>query len=181
MNENEVNISAEIDPKLANSAVQKAVLQAAQLLNNGESKDKIFACLVRGAEAIAPPGSVSSILLLDKDGLLRNGSSPNLPFDYLSAIDGLKPDPWVGTCASAAATGSVVITIDFKSDDKWGELRHLPLALGFVGAWSMPIKNKDGKVLGTFGTYFRQNRKPSKEELIGVKQLAEMAAAVLTS
>ena len=181
MSENKGNTSAEINLQTPDTVTQKAVQQAAQLLKEGRSKDKIFACLISAAETIAPSGSVSSILLLDKDGLLRNGSSPNLPFDYLSAIDGLKPDPWVGTCASAAATGSVVITTDFKSDDKWAELRHLPLALGFVGAWSMPIKTRDGKVLGTFGTYFRENRRPSKEEMIGVKQLAEMAATALTS
>jgi GAF domain-containing protein len=181
MSESKVVISAEIDPQMADAVTQKAVLQAAQMLKDGEPKDKILACLICAAETIAPPGSVSSILLLDKDGLLRNGSSPNLPFDYLSAIDGLKPDPWVGTCASAAATGSEVITTDFKSDDKWAELRHLPLALGFVGAWSMPIKNKDGKVLGTFGTYFTQNRRPTKEEMTAVKQLAEIAATALSS
>ena len=181
MKENKIKTLVEVDTQLSDAVTQKAVRQAAQLLIDGESKDKIFACLINAAETIAPAGSVSSILLLDKDGLLRNGASPNLPFDYLTAIDGLKPDPWVGTCASAAATGSVVITTDFKSDDKWGELRHLPLALGFVGAWSMPIKNKDGKVLGTFGTYFREYRKPSKEEIFGVRQLAEMSATALTS
>jgi GAF domain-containing protein len=160
---------------------RKAVLHATQMIEEGEPKQKILACLVDAAETIAPKGSVSSILLLDKDGLLRNGSSPNLPHDYLSAIDGLKPDPWIGTCASAAATGSVVITTDFKSDNKWAELRHLPLALGFLGAWSVPIKNRDGKVLGTFGTYFRENRRPSQEEMTCVKELVEMAAKALGS
>ena len=92
----------------------------------------------------------------------------------------MKPNPFVGTCASAAATGSITITTDFKSDDKWGELRHLPLALGFVSAWSMPIKNADGRVLGTFGTYYRESRKPSHEEIKIIKQLADVAAHVLT-
>jgi hypothetical protein len=99
--------------------------------------------------------------VLDADGLLRNGASPNLPRDYLDAIDRLKPDPMVGTCAAAAATGAVVVTPDFLADGKWAELRHLPLALGFVGAWSMPIKSpRDGRVIGTFGTYYRDVRQP---------------------
>ena len=61
---------------------------------------------------------------MDQDGLLRNGASPNLPSDYLQAIDGLKPNPMEGTCAAAAATGCVVITQDFCDDDKWAELRQ---------------------------------------------------------
>jgi hypothetical protein len=36
--------------------------------------------------------AVCSVLLLDDEGLLRNGASPGLPADYLAAIDRLKPD-----------------------------------------------------------------------------------------
>ena len=28
------------------------------------------------------------------------------------------------------------LTPDFSADDKWAELRHLPMSLGYVGAWS---------------------------------------------
>jgi hypothetical protein len=68
---------------------------------------------------------------------------------------------------------------DLCADDKWAELRHLPLALGFVGAWSMPIKSPDGTVLGTFGTYFRDQRSPTPGEQRGVELLAAVAARVL--
>ncbi|MDF0672762.1 MAG: hypothetical protein P0120_00260 [Nitrospira sp.] len=66
----------------------------------------------------------------------------------------MKPNVQVGTCAASAATGTVVVTPDFRLDDKWAELRHLPLSLGFMGAWSMPINSVAGTSLGTFGTYF---------------------------
>jgi hypothetical protein len=73
----------------------------------------------------------------------------------------------------------MVVTCDFRADDKWAELRHLPLALGFVGAWSMPIKAADGTVLGTLGTYFRTQRSPSAEEVKSVEVLASAAGLVL--
>jgi GAF domain-containing protein len=132
--------------------------------------------LATTAESLSDGRTVASILVLDKDGLLRNGASPNLPADYLDAIDRLKPDPNVGTCAAAAATGQVVVTRTFLDDNRWAQLRHLPLALGFVGAWSMPIKTDDGRVLGTFGTYFREPREPTDEEREVVHFLALMAA-----
>ena len=159
--------------------INDTVQNALQMIKDCQPQHKIFSRLIDAAEKVAGPGSVSSILVLDKDGLLRNGYSPHLPYDYLTAIDGLKPHPSVGTCASAAATGSMVITRDFKSDDKWAELRHLPLALGYAGAWSMPIKTPEGKVLGTFGTYFREQREPSELEITCVKTLADVAAKVL--
>ena len=165
--------------KMTIGIVEQTVQQTMQMLEDGAPHDKILSYLVKTAETIAGHDSVSSILVLDKNGLLRNGSSPGLPYDYLMAMDGLKPDANVGTCAAAAATGSMIITYDFRADDKWAELKHLPLSLGFVGAWSMPIKLEDGRVIGTFGTYFRQKRKPSQEEIEGIQSLSTAAAKVL--
>ncbi|HEY0667235.1 MAG TPA: GAF domain-containing protein [Sphingobacteriaceae bacterium] len=159
---------------------EKAYQQSLKMIESGLPPKEVLAHLVNAAEKAAGSDTVSSILLLDKDGLLRNGASPKLPPDYLSAIDGLKPHAELGTCAAAAATGSVIITEDFCADDKWAELRHLPLALGFKGAWSSPIKDANNKVIGTFGTYFREQRLPSQEELQGVKLLASAAAIAVT-
>jgi GAF domain-containing protein len=150
-----------------------------RMLQEGTGPGEILTRLVAAAESISGPDSTVSILVLDKDGLLRNGASPNLPPDYLEAINGLKPHPEVGTCAAAAATGSIVLTPDFQADNKWAELRHWPLSLGFVGAWSVPIKSSEGKVLGTFGTYFRNVRLPTPEEKRSTELLAAAAALVL--
>jgi hypothetical protein len=57
---------------------------------------------------------------------------------------------------------------------------HLPLALGFAGAWSMPIKSAAGTVLGTFGTYFRDSRAPTDGEREAIESLAAAAAQVIS-
>jgi GAF domain-containing protein len=152
-----------------------------QMMEDGAPSGEILTRLAEAGEALSGPGTSVSILVLDAHGLLRNGASPGLPADYLAAIDGLKPNAQVGTCAAAAATGSPVLTPDFCADDKWAELRHLPRALGFVGAWSMPIKSPEGVVLGTFGTYFRDRRTPTHEERQAVELLAGAAALVLAA
>lgn len=159
--------------------VDSIVQEALQMLKNGNPGKSILAHLATASERIAGGNSVSSILALDKEGLLRNAASPHLPNDYIAAIDGIRPDPKVGTCAAAAATGKIVVTTDFHEDAKWSELRHLPLSLGFVGAWSMPIKAKDGTVLGTFGTYFREKRRPDATEIDAVQLFSNVAARVL--
>jgi len=145
----------------------------------GAALRDVLTLLATAAEVASGGDAAASILVLDRDGLLRNGASPNLPSDYLDAIDRLKPDARVGTCAAAAATGDIVVTPDFCADDKWAELRHLPLALGFVGAWSFPIKSSRGHVLGTFGTYFRTRREPTLAERSAVERLAATAATAL--
>ena len=157
----------------------RAAERARSMWTAGASQDEVLSVLICAAERVAGENSICSILALDSDGLLRNAASPGLPEDYLAAIDRLRPDAGVGTCAAAAATGSVIVTTDFTADDKWAELRHLPLALGFVGAWSMPIKGADGQVLGTLGTYFRTRRSPTPEEMKSIEELASAAGLVL--
>jgi GAF domain-containing protein len=173
---------AEFDRRFSDHQfIEQATEYVRHMLGTGTPRREILNRLVTAAEVLAGNGAVVSILVVDEEGLLRNGASPNLPADYLDAIDRLKPDPLLGTCAVAAATGTVVITPDFRADEKWGELRHLPLALGFVGAWSMPIKSAAGLVLGTFGTYFREHRSPRPDEQQGVALLSAAAALALTS
>jgi hypothetical protein len=170
--------------KPASADINELALNASKLvmkqINEGTAKQEILKQLVLTGEAITVPGSVSSILVLDEEGLLRNGASPNLPADYLQAIDKIKPDPNLGTCAAAAATGQMVITLSFLSDEKWAELRHLPMGIGFKSAWSMPIKCPKGNVLGTFGTYFRDCRAPSTQEQHSIQILAKAAALALS-
>ena len=160
--------------------VTAACARVQSMMADNAPLHEILTCLVTAAETVSGPRAAASVLVLDEEGLLRNGASPNLPRDYLNAIDRLRPDPDVGTCAAAAATGTIVITPSFLADEKWAELRHLPLALGFASAWSMPIKSEnDGRVLGTFGTYFRDAREPSTQEMAAVRALAAAAAHVL--
>ena len=180
MNPNEAPGASFSDPcSPSGEFVGQASEYVQQMLKAGAPPREILNRLASAAEELAGPGAATSILVLDENGLLRNGASTNLPSDYLAAIDGLKPDAKVGTCAAAAATGCVVMTPDFLADDKWAELRHLPLALGFVGAWSVPIKSREGAVLGTFGTYYRERRQPTPEERRGVELLASAAALIL--
>jgi GAF domain-containing protein len=160
--------------------IDEACKRADGLISAGACRAEILSCLIDAAEHVGQPRAVSSILVLDEHGLLRNGHSPGLPNDYLAAIDRLKPHPRVGTCAAAAATGKMVVTPDFLSDDKWAELRHLPCSLGYVGAWSMPIKSpRSGAVLGTFGTYYRDRREPTPREIEAIQRLAAVAARAL--
>lgn len=151
-------------------------------IRRGEPAEAVLHALACAIDRIVDGGGAASILLLDERGRLRSGASPRLPPDYLAAIDGLAPDPDVGTCAAAtaAATGEEVVTPSFVACGRWRELGRLPLALGYLGAWSHPIRSLvDQHVLGTFGVYHRDVREPTGFERAAVRQLAPVAARVL--
>jgi PAS domain S-box-containing protein len=150
-----------------------------EMLVSGSPLDEVLTYLAQVVERQSEGRAVASILLLDERGHLRNGASPGLPESYVNAIDGIKADPEVGTCAAAAARRAVVVTPDIAADPKWRELKQLPLGLGFRAAWSMPIFARDGRVLGTFGTYFRERREPDVLERQVVEVLARTAALAI--
>ena len=152
---------------------------ALEMVVKGAPLGDVLAFLTRVVEEEAGRQVVASILLLDDEGRLRIGAAPSLPEDYLGAIDGLTADPGVGTCSAAAATGQVVVTRSFADDSAWAALRHLPLALGLHSAWSQPIVDRHGRVLGTFGTYFRECREPSESERQVVGILSHTAALAI--
>ena len=150
-----------------------------EMIVTGAPLRDVLCHLVRTVEEQSGGQAVGSILLLDPEGRLRNGASPSLPEDYLAAIDGIAACAGFGTCAEAAATGNVVVTPDFATAPSWVGLSHLPLDIGFRGAWSQPIRSRDGSVLGTFGTYFRDVREPTATEREVVAVLSHTAAIAI--
>ncbi|HEX2852374.1 MAG TPA: MEDS domain-containing protein [Opitutaceae bacterium] len=154
--------------------------RALQLLISGAPLEEIFASLTNTVEAESAGGAVAGILLLDADGRrLVHGAAPGLPQAYNEAIDGIEIGPDIGTCCAAAYRREVVITPDIASEANWAGLKTLPLGLGLRAAWSMPIFSSHGKVLGTFGTYFRECRVPSEQEKEIVGVLCKTAAIAI--
>ena len=154
--------------------------RALQLLISGSPLNEVFDALVRTLEADLDGQVVGAILILDVDGKrLCHGAAPSLPNSYNRAVDGIEIGPDIGTCCAAASRNEVVITVDIESDPNWAKLKALPLGLGLRAAWSMPVRSSDGLVLGTFGTYFRECRRPTALELEIVGVLAKTAAVAI--
>ena len=121
---------------------------------------------------------VGSILVLDTERRLRHGAAPSLPDIYNRAIDGIEIGPF-GTCCAAAHRNEVVVTTDIEHDPGWAKLKDYPLAIRLRAAWSCPIRAADGRVLGTFGTYFHECRAPTEIERELVPMLARTAALAI--
>lgn len=153
---------------------------ALDMIDRGEPLPETLTLLCHIVEAEALTLVRAAILLVDTSGTcLRTGAAPGLPDAYNRAVDGIGIDAQVGTCCAAAALAQPVVTPDIGNDPAWNGLSHLPLNLGLVAAWSMPIIGSDGHVLGTFGTYFSECRPPSQHECDLVAVLSRTAAQAI--
>jgi formate hydrogenlyase transcriptional activator len=120
-------------------------------------------------------GMLCSIFLLDEDGLhLRYGVAASLPEVYRAATDACCIGPNAGSCGSAAYLRQPVFVSDIASDPRWVKFRDSALQSGLRAAWSTPIMSHDGKVLGTFGMYYREVRQPGPGEI----QLIDYASRI---
>lgn len=116
--------------------------------------------LCEEVERVAPE-VIASVLRVDEQGRLHTLAAPSLPEAYTRAIDGIQIGPLVGSCGSAAYTGESVVSEEIATDPHWADYKEIALSHGLQACWSTPIKSADGKVIGTFGFYYRQPRAPS--------------------
>jgi NO-binding membrane sensor protein with MHYT domain/two-component sensor histidine kinase len=147
-----------------------------EMIAKGESRALILDALCRLFEELAGE-SLSSILLMDPNAnRLRHGAAPSLPKTYTDAIDGLLIGPSVGSCGTAAYRREPVIVGDIATDPLWADYRVVALAHGLRACWSSPILSPDGRVLGTFATYYREPRTPTPQEHSVIDRITHLAS-----
>ena len=144
------------------------------------------ATLARTLEAVIhmiqeqSPGTIASVLVLDDDGLhLRHGAAPDLPQEYIAAIDGAAIGPRAGSCGTAAFLGRRVVVSDIATDPLWADYKGLALAHGLRSCWSEPVLDAHGKVLGTFAMYHRHAGEPGEAELQSIRVAAHLAGIAM--
>ncbi len=120
-------------------------------------------------------GAVCSIFLLDEDGQhLRYAAAPKMSDEYRVATDGVSIGPHVGSCGAAAYLRQPVFVSDVLSHPHFANFRDLIVRTGMRASWSSPIMSHDGRVLGTFGMFYREVREPGPTEI----QLIDYASRI---
>ncbi|MCT9809169.1 EAL domain-containing protein [Acidovorax sp. Be4] len=102
------------------------------------------------------PDVIASVLRVDANGQLHALSAPSLPHALSMLIDGKAIGPQAGSCGTAAYRGEPVVVTDIASDPLWQDYHPRFTAMGIRACWSSPIKNREGRVVGTFAFYFRE-------------------------
>src|SRR3984885_6713786 len=152
----------------------KGVLDALKMMLAGAPLNEVLASVARLIEAQSD-GMLCSIFLVGKDGLhLQYGAAPSLPESYRAATDGMAIGPEDGSCGTAVYRRQPVCVADIVADPLWVKFRDAGRAAGLRAAWSSPIMSHDGKVLGTFGMYYRAVRTPGPDEI----QLIDYASRI---
>src|ERR1700730_11733114 len=82
--------------------------------------------------------------------------------------------PHVGSCGAAAYLRQPVFVSDVLSHPHFANFKDLILRTGMRASWPSPIMSHDGRVLGTFGMFYREVREPGPDDI----QLIEYASRI---
>jgi diguanylate cyclase (GGDEF)-like protein len=172
-------LKAEVDQRKRSEEVVHGHNQVLEILaTHGSLQEALKAINVMIEKQL--PGAISSILLLDEASKhLTTASAPSLPDAYNHAIDGIIIGPKAGACGTAAYRNEMVIVEDITSDPLWDDYRDLALPLGLRSCWSMPIRNYQNKVFGTFGLYHRKPNAPNDDEIELIRSTAHLTGVAI--
>ena len=146
-----------------------------KLIAEGASLKGVLDALTAAIERMSP-GSFCSVLLLDEDRHhLLEGSAGSLPEEYMRIVNGLEIGPDVGSCGSAAFWNRTTIAADIATDYRWAAAKQLVLGFGLRACWSVPVRDSEGHVLGTFAMYHAQITVPDSRALDVVEAGAHLA------
>lgn len=136
-----------------------------KMVTEGKPLEETLSFLATSIEMQSVNHAKASILLLDKEGRhLRHGAAPQLPEEYIKAIDGVEIGPAVGSCGTAAFRGKPVVVKDIANDPLWKDYKELALRHNLKACWSTPIFSSNKKVLGTFALYYDEPRLPDEKD-----------------
>ncbi len=168
-------------PSPAQSLSSEVMLDALKMILIGAPLNDILRSVALLIEAHTE-GAVCSIFLLDEDGQhLRYAAAPKLSDEYRVATDGVCIGPHVGSCGAAAYLRQPVFVSDVLSHPHFANFRDLIVRTGLRASWSSPIVSHDGRVLGTFGMFYREVREPGPDEIQLIDYASRIAGIAIES
>ena len=162
--------------KLAPDHLLQGQQRVLELVASGAPLSETLTAIARFSEE-AIPAMMASLLIFDPDTeSLRKGGYGRLPASFQDAIDGMKPGPVSGSCGTAAFRSQRVISHDVRVDPLWEPFVQFAGMYGIVSAWSTPLKDAKGNLLGVFGMYYGDCREPSEQDLQLVDHFTHLAS-----
>jgi two-component system, cell cycle sensor histidine kinase and response regulator CckA len=155
-------------------AAERKVLDA---LGRGDPVEAVLLTLVEAIEAQLETALASIVFV--EDGRIRSGPAPSLPEALMAALDGQEIGPQAGSCGTAAFTGTTVLVDDVFTDPLWEGYRELAERFGFRACWSVPLRDAEGQVLGTFAVYRTVPSLPDAHALELLERAAQLGALAI--
>lgn len=165
-----------IDPSLLLAGQQRLL----ELVARGATVyETLSAIALFGEETL--PEMMASVLIFDAESqsLRKGGYGRALRPEFQEALDGMPIGPQAGSCGTAAYRSKRVVSLDVATDPLWTPIRPFAAEHGIASAWSTPMLDREGRLLGVFGMFYGYRREPSLDDLTLVDHVVHLAAIAI--
>ncbi len=176
-----LSICEDVTERMHSQAVERLHRDVLRAMLERKPLVDVLEALVLGLEQVIP-GARGSILLREEGSArLRHAAAPNLPVEYLRAIDGLPvgPGPESAACGRACHERRPVLVEDVRADPVLQRLLGLLEPFGIRSIHSHPVLALDGEALGTFALYFGEPHAVHERESVLLDEAADLARVAI--
>ena len=156
-------------------ALQNRILTS---ISQGVDSKAILDQVCLGAESMLA-NAVATVMRLDDDGVLRIAAGPSLSASAYEAFGALVPSAGAGSCANAVLSCEAVYVTNTQVDPRWRDIKALANQFNLRACWSLPVKDPNSKILGSFALSSFENRKPSKFQRTLLETCANLVGIIL--
>lgn len=163
-------------PGSERSSAERDILEA---VATGASTGELLTRIARQVE-LATGTWRCSVMVADHVGEhLDMAVAPSFPPSFIEGCQGVRVGERGGACGLAAALRHPVISADVTADPAWQPFVNWVTDYGVRSAWSTPLIDRDGAVLGTFALYGASTGAPDDAAVATVDRLGHLATLVL--
>lgn len=119
----------------------------------------------------------------DEWQIARIVAAPSLPAEFRVAFAEIVVAPMSGggVVASAVYRGETVLSPDIATDPLWTESLAISLASGVRGAWAIPLRAADGRIIGALACFYDEARPATPRERELARAAVHLASIALSS
>lgn len=103
-----------------------------------------------------------------------------MPAKYAQCVDGFNVSRDSLACGLAVYSGQPVITPDVTREPLWQRWLWLAAEYNYRGCWSFPVREPNGKVIGTLAMYFEEPRHATLRDHEFVALITQTAGIIVS-
>lgn len=145
-----------------------------EMIASGCSFSDVMNRLAQVVESQSPEMRCAVMLLEPNHQILSCCAAPSMSTGMLQAIMHIPVGENSGSCGRAAFRNEMVIVADTETDLLWKEWQDLVTRHNIRSCWSVPIRARQGGILGTFAMFKQVPYVPEEKEI----QMVEVAARI---
>jgi formate hydrogenlyase transcriptional activator len=156
----------------------ESVLKILKLILAGSELSEVLTIIARLVESLGNE-MFCTIWLPDAGGKhLYCAAAPSLP-GFPAHVGPTYICPNGASCGTAVYRREPVFVSDILHDSLWDNYRHLFQPYRIRAVWSRPLFTREGKVLGTFATLYREVRHPDAIDLQLIENASHIAGIAI--